>query len=35
MTTGDRIREARLNKKMTQTELAEKVGVKTAAINKY
>jgi len=34
-TTGDRIRRARLRKSMTQTELGERLGLKTAAINKY
>lgn len=35
MTTGDRIKEARLKAGMTQKELAAKIGVKFAAISKY
>lgn len=35
MTTGDRIRKARLQAGMTQKELADKVGVKFSAIHKY
>ena len=35
MTTGDRIRKARLAAGMTQKELAEKVGVQFSAIHKY
>lgn len=35
MTTGDRIKDLRLNLGLTQGELAEKVGVKTPAIYKY
>ena len=35
MTTGERIREARLAAKLTQTELADKVGLKFSAIHKY
>lgn len=34
-TTGDRIKKARLEKRMTQQELADKVGVKFSAIHKY
>lgn len=34
-TTGERIKEARKSRGMTQAELAEKVGVKFAAIHKY
>ena len=34
-TTGERIRAARLAAGMTQNELAQKVGVKFAAIHKY
>ena len=34
-TTGGRIKEARLRAGMTQSELAEKVGVKFSAIHKY
>lgn len=34
-TTGERIREARLRAGMTQSELAEMVGVKFSAIHKY
>lgn len=34
-TTGERIREARLRAGMTQTELADKVGLKFSAICKY
>ena len=35
MTTGDRIKQARINAGLTQKELAEKIGVKFAAIHKY
>lgn len=35
MTTGERIKQARKNAGLTQTELAEKVGVKYSAIHKY
>ena len=35
MTTGERIRQARLAAGFTQTELAEKIGVKFSAIHKY
>ena len=35
MTTGERIREARLSAGLTQRELAEKIGVKFSAIHKY
>ena len=35
MTTGDRIRKARLAAGLTQEQLAEKIGVKNAAIHKY
>ncbi len=35
MTTGERIKEARLAAHLTQKELAEKVGVKFSAIHKY
>lgn len=35
MTTGDRIKEARIRAGMTQKELAEKIGVKFSAIHKY
>jgi len=35
MTTGDRIRQARIQAGMTQKELAEKIGVKFSAISKY
>jgi transcriptional regulator with XRE-family HTH domain len=35
MTTGERIKKARLELGMTQEELGEKVGVQKAAINKY
>ena len=35
MTTGDRIRKARLAAGLTQKELAEKIGVKFSAIHKY
>ena len=35
MTVGDRIKALRLDLGMTQEELAEKVGLKKAAINKY
>lgn len=35
MTTGERIRAARIAAGMTQAELADKVGVKFAAIHKY
>ncbi len=34
-TTGERIKQCRLNLGMTQSELAEKVGVKFSAIHKY
>ena len=34
-TTGERIRDARKAKGMTQGELAEKIGVKTPAVYKY
>ena len=34
-TTGERIRQARKARNMTQTELAEKLGVKFSAIHKY
>lgn len=34
-TTGERIKKARLAAGMTQTELANKVGVKFSAIHKY
>lgn len=34
-TTGERIKEARLRAGLTQTELAEKIGVKFSAIHKY
>lgn len=34
-TTGERIKEARKARGMTQTELAEKIGVKFSAIHKY
>ena len=34
-TTGERIREARLRAGLTQTELADKVGLKFSAICKY
>jgi len=34
-TTGERIKAARLAAKMTQEELANKIGVKYAAIHKY
>lgn len=34
-TTGSRIKEARLRAGMTQSELADKVGVKFSAIHKY
>lgn len=34
-TTGERIKEARLAAGMTQTELADKIGVKFSAIHKY
>ena len=35
MTTGDRIRQARISAGMTQKELAEKIGVKFSAVHKY
>jgi transcriptional regulator with XRE-family HTH domain len=35
MTTGERIKAARIAAGMTQSELAEKVGVKFSAIHKY
>ena len=35
MTTGDRIKEARIAAGLTQSQLAEKVGVKFSAIHKY
>ena len=35
MTTGERIKRARLHAGMTQQELAEKIGVKFSAIHKY
>lgn len=35
MTTGDRIKQARLAAGMTQAQLGEKVGVKFSAIHKY
>ncbi len=35
MTTGERIRQARKAANMTQTELADKIGVKFSAIHKY
>ncbi len=35
MTTGERIKAARIAAGMTQTELAEKVGLKFSAIHKY
>ena len=35
MTTGDRIKQARLAAHLTQKELAEKVGLKFSAIHKY
>lgn len=35
MTTGERIKEARIAAGLTQTELAEKVGLKFSAIHKY
>lgn len=35
MTTGDRIRQARKAAGMTQTQLADKIGVKYSAIHKY
>ncbi len=35
MNTGERIREARIKAGLTQTELADKVGVKFSAIHKY
>jgi transcriptional regulator with XRE-family HTH domain len=34
-TTGERIKQCRLKLGMTQTELAEKIGVKFSAIHKY
>lgn len=35
MTTGERIKEMRLKKGMSQAELGEAIGVKKAAIHKY
>ena len=35
MSTGERIREARIRAGLTQKELADKVGVKFSAIHKY
>lgn len=35
MTTGERIKDARKSAGLTQTELAEKIGVKYSAIHKY
>lgn len=35
MMTGDRIKELRIQKGMSQEELGTKIGVKKAAINKY
>lgn len=35
MTTGERIREARIKAGLTQQELAQKIGVKFSAIHKY
>lgn len=35
MTTGERIREARIKAGLTQHELAQKIGVKFSAIHKY
>lgn len=35
MTTGERIRQLRIGKNMTQEMLGEKIGVKKAAIYKY
>ena len=35
MTTGDRIKKARLAAGLTQSQLAEKIGVKFSAIHKY
>lgn len=35
MTTGDRIKQARLRAGLTQSQLAEKIGVKFSAIHKY
>lgn len=35
MTTGDRIKKARMAKGMTQEELADKLGVKFGVISKY
>ena len=35
MTTGERIKEARLKAGLTQQELAEKIGVKFSAVHKY
>ena len=35
MTTGDRIKQARVTKGMTQEELADKLGVKFGVISKY
>ena len=35
MTTGERIKQARKAAGLTQTELAEKIGVKFSAIHKY
>jgi transcriptional regulator with XRE-family HTH domain len=35
MSTGERIREARIRSNLTQKELANKIGVKFSAIHKY
>lgn len=35
MTTGERIKEARLRKGITQEELGKMIGVQRAAVNKY
>lgn len=35
MSTGERIRMARLQARMTQKELADKIGVKFSAVHKY
>ena len=35
MTTGELIKQARQNSKMTQKELAEKVGIATITIQQY
>lgn len=35
MSTGERIRMARLRARMTQKELADKIGVKFSAVHKY